>query len=95
MKSFSEYALEKMLDLYRNHPNEVGSALKKSDPATYANSQSTDCITYVLNVVSYAFEKRGNSAAAKKVWTLGKYGTSLAQYLVNEHKWSGIYITLM
>ena len=89
MKTFSDYALEKLTDLYKNHSHEVGSELKKADPVTYKSYESTDCITYALNVIGYAFKKVGNEKAAKKAWTLGKHGTDLAAFLVNEHKMEG------
>ncbi|MFC1749685.1 hypothetical protein ACFL2V_12865 [Pseudomonadota bacterium] len=92
MKPFSDFAYERLLDLYNNHSHEVGSELKKDDPAKYAKYKSTDCITYALNVISHAFENTGNPAAAKKVWKLGKHGTELAKYLVESHNWKGVYI---
>lgn len=91
-KTFSDYAYEKLIDLYNNHSHEVGSSLKKTDPIKYKSYDSTDCITYSLNVISYAFNKVGNEAAAKHVWGLGKHGTELAKYLVTHHNWKGIYI---
>lgn len=32
MKTFTDYAHEKMMDLFNNHSNEVGSELKKKRP---------------------------------------------------------------
>jgi hypothetical protein len=92
MKTFSEYASEKLLEFFNNHSHEVGSELKKKDPVKYKEYESTDCITYSLRVISYAFEKLGNVEAARKVWTLGGKGTDLAKYLVDFHGWKGIYI---
>ena len=92
MKTFTDYAHEKMMDLFNNHSNEVGSKLNKKDPTKYKDYTSTDCITYTLNVISYAFKKTGNDAAARQVWKLGKRGTELAKYLVNTHNWKGVYI---
>ncbi|MGD8782902.1 MAG: hypothetical protein PVG75_00615 [Thioalkalispiraceae bacterium] len=92
MKKFSDYAYAKLIDLYNNHSHEVGSQLKAMDPAKYKSLKSTDCITYALNVMSYAFEQTGNKEAAKKVWSLGQHGNELAAYLVNQHNWKGIYI---
>lgn len=82
----------KLIDLYKNHDKEVGIELKKSNPVKYKDYKSTDCITYSLNVISYAFEKAGNTVAAKHVWSLGKRGADLASYLVNTHGWKGVYI---
>lgn len=92
MKSFSEYALEKLVGLYRNHAHEVGSVLYASNPEKYKSYVPTDCITYVLNVIAYAFEKCGDGESAKQVRRLGRHGTEVAEYLVKRHKWRGVYI---
>ena len=92
MKQFSDYAFEKLTDLYLHHSHEVGSELLKLDPEAYKSYVATDCITYALNVIAYAFEQRGDSGAAKQAWQLGKHGTKLAAYLVKQHQWKGIYI---
>ena len=92
MSSFSDYAQQKLIDLYENHSHEVGIKLKESDPVKYKDYESTDCITYALNVISFAFKSIGNDDAAKKSWSLGKFGTELAKYLVDIHSWKGIYI---
>jgi len=92
MKTFSDFAQEKLKDLFDNHSHEVGSELKKIDPNKYMKYESTDCITYSLNVLSYAFKKQGNTKAASQVWKLGERGTDLARYLVNTHNWKGVYI---
>ena len=92
MKTFSDHAQEKLVGLYNNHAHEVGSVLLKSDPEKYKSYSATDCITYVLNVLGYAFEKTGDAKAAKHVWRLGKHGTELGTYLVKRHGWKGVYI---
>jgi hypothetical protein len=101
MTSFSQFAAQKMIDLYHNHSNEVGSELKKTDPALYSHFTSTDCITYVLNVLSHAYEKSGDMAFARDIWTYGKdpndpgkrfKGSILGRKLVSEKKWVGIYV---
>jgi hypothetical protein len=92
MSAFTAHALEKMLDLFNNHDHEVGSQLKKFDPETFKDYTSTDCITYVLNVLTHAFQATGDAAAAVKAKGLGARGTDLAKYLVTSHKWKGIYI---
>jgi hypothetical protein len=92
MKSFSDFAKDKLIDLFNNHSHEVGSQLKLLDPKKYDTFKSTDCITYSLNVIAYAFKKIGNDEAARKSWSLGKHGTELAAYLVNTHRWEGVYI---
>ncbi len=92
MPSFTDVAYDKLIDLYNNHDKEVGSELKKTDPVKYKDFKSTDCITYALNVISHAFESTGDPASAKKAWSLGKHGTELAAYLVNSHRWQGVYV---
>lgn len=92
MKTFSEHAYEKLIDLYEHHDHEVGSELKKKDPAACETYAATNCITYVLNVLSHAFKGIGDDKAARHVWTLGEHGTDLAAYLVNKHGWKGVYI---
>ena len=92
MPTFSDIAYDKLLDLYKNHAKEVGSQLKKREPETYKGFQATDCITYVINVLTHTFKSLGNEVAAKNVRNLGAYGTELAKYLVDKHAWTGIYI---
>lgn len=91
-KSFSDHARDKLIELYNFHPNEVGCELKKQDPAAYAGYSITSCITYAINVISYAFEQVGKPGAAKHVRKLGKHGNELSHYLVTTHNWQGIYI---
>jgi hypothetical protein len=90
--TFSFHALKRMLYLFANHEDEVGSVLKPLDPAKYGKYKSTDCITYVIHVLSYAFEQMHDEAAARSVRSLGKAGTELVRYLVDHHDWSGVYI---
>ena len=85
--TFTDYAFEKMMDLYTNHNHECGSQIASSHP----DKKPTDCITYVINVLKHAFEKDGRKPVAEKVAKLGKKGTELAAYLVKEQKWTGIY----
>ena len=92
MKTFSDHAYDKLIDLFNNHSNEVGSQLKISEPIKYKDHKSTDCITYALNVIGYAFKQLGKEDAANKTWKVGSKGTDLAKYLVNSHNWKGIYI---
>jgi hypothetical protein len=85
--SFTDYAFEKMMDLYNNHSDECGSQIASAHP----DKKPTDCITYVINVLTYAFEKDGRKSVAQKVAKLGNKGTELGAYLVNDQKWTGIY----
>lgn len=91
-RNFTYYAHRKMIDLYNNHDHEVGSELYKSDPDFYKDYKRTNCITYVLNSISYGFKKMGNAHAANKVWDYIIRGTDLASYLIHHHDWEGIYL---
>lgn len=72
--------------------------LKKKYPKQYDKYdkyESTDCITYVLNVLSYAYKEVGNNQMAKDIWFMGKEnrqadfkGTILAKRLVNNKNWA-------
>jgi hypothetical protein len=90
-KTFSDYALEEIDDVFANHSNHVGSVLKRSDPAKYAAYIASDCITFVIWVLQHAFRETGNPIAADKVGTLGAKGTDLAKYLIDQHHWHGVY----
>ena len=91
-KKFTDYALAKMMDLFHHHDHEVGSQLKKAEPYEYKDYQATDCITYVLNVLTHAFNEVGDEKSAKRAWRLGAHGTELAKYLVKKHHWKAVYI---
>ncbi len=92
MSTYSNYAVLKMRDLVVNHQHEVGRELKKAYPEKYKDLQATDCITYVLNVLSHGFRQVGDDGSAKEVWKYGERGVDLAKYLVTDHSWRGIYI---
>jgi hypothetical protein len=92
MKMFSDFAYEKLVALYAKHGHEVGRVLFESNPEKYKSFSVTDCITYALNVIAYAFEQTGDNRAAKQIWKLGKHGTDLSAYLVKTHNWKGVYI---
>ena len=74
--SFSQHAYDKMIGLYQNHEHEVG----RKYTGDKTGKQSTDCITYVINVLSYAFEQVGDTKAAAEVRKRGN-GIPLAKYL--------------
>jgi len=86
-KSLTDHALDKMKELYENHEHEVGSQYSGDVPA---GAKKTDCITYVLNVLEYAYEKIGKKDIAKKIWSYGKKGTALAKYL-QTLGWKAVY----
>lgn len=87
MTNFTNHAHNKMMDLFSNHSHEVGSQIASAHPG----KTPTDCITYIINVLKYAFEKSGDKAISDKVAKLGEYGTKLAAYLVNNQNWKGVY----
>lgn len=100
MSTLSVVAKNKALDLYRNHSHEVGSELKRKYPKKYEKYESTDCITYVLKVLSHAYKEIGNTQMSKDIWFMGKEnkgadfkGTTLAKRLVNNKNWAGIYVS--
>jgi hypothetical protein len=84
MATLTDYAYAKMLDLYKNHSHEVGS----SYPGDKTGKQVTDCITYVQNVIRYAYTKVGKPEVSKRI-NFAK-GTDLATYLVGLG-WRGCY----
>ncbi|HEV7859650.1 MAG TPA: hypothetical protein VGO91_13625 [Pyrinomonadaceae bacterium] len=95
--TFSEYAEKRMWDLLKDYSTQVGShrgeyLRRNSLPDDMAGKTRTDCITYVINVLKYAFEQIGNREAARKVGGLGEHGTELAAYLTGigwkAHYWN-------
>jgi hypothetical protein len=98
---FSDFAVEKMLDMYKNHSNQVGIKVKQAHPEKYKNYVSMDCITYVLTVLKYAYEKVGDpnsqtvfsDGIAPSGHFKGKYvGMILAEKLVKQRHWDAIYV---
>jgi len=86
-KSLSDHAYEKMIDLYKNHKHEVG---RKYQGACPQGAEKTDCITYCLNVLEYAYEMVGRKDVADTIRKKGKRGTDLAAYL-KTLGWKAIY----
>jgi RHS repeat-associated protein len=84
-RSFSDYAIEKMEDLYSNHSHQTGSRSGETGKA------KTDCITYVMQVLVYAFQKVSDEQAAQSVRQKANKGTELAAYLVREKGWKAYY----
>lgn len=91
-KTFADHAKFKLLDLFAHHDNEVGSQLYKEDPVKYHNYKQTDCITYGMNCMTYAFKQLGDEDSAKKIWHYIVSGADVAAYLVQVHNWECIYI---
>jgi hypothetical protein len=80
--SLSEWAEKKMWDLYKSHDHEVGSHYT----GDRTGKQLTDCITYIKNVLMYAYENIGRRDAANhilKIWQDTRSGIDLAHYLVS------------
>lgn len=90
-RSFSRYAVDKINDILVNHSNHVGSKLKRSDPKKYKSFIASDCITFTIWVLKYAYSNTGNTTAEKRVANLGYKGTELAKYLIKIHSWQAIY----
>lgn len=93
--TFSEHAEKHMWDLLKDYRNQVGSERAKylrenGLPDDTQGKIKTDCITYVINVLKYAFEQTGRKDVARKVGGLGKHGTELAKYLTDIH-WKAHY----
>lgn len=95
--TFSEHAEKRMWDLLKDYATQVGSKRaeflrQRGLPDDTQGKTPTDCITYVINVLKYAFAQTGQAAVARKVGGLGAYGTSLAAYLTTiswtAHYWN-------
>ena len=84
--TFSEWAEKKLWDLYKDHGDEVGSHY----PGDRRGNRLTDCITYVHNVIEYAYERIGRKDIADAIHKLSKEGMPLADYLINIG-WKGHY----
>ena len=89
-KSFSDFAVEKLLELYSYHEHEIGI---QHPSAVTSGLKKTDCITYAINSMEYAFSQVGDQKSAKKVRKLGKYGHELAQFLIKNQGWRTVYVT--
>lgn len=95
-RSLSTLALNKMWDLFKHHPNQVGSKRREwlrenGLPDDTAGRQTTDCIFYVIQVLKHAYNELGRRDVARRIGGLGKYGTQLADYLVRQLGWKAHY----
>jgi hypothetical protein len=111
--SFSEYAENRMWDLLKTHPNQLGRALwidfescRRDErlskgsvtscdifkpyadfDAQFRNWERTDCQTYVLDVIKYAYQKTGQIAVYRGLINTfknrGTTGTVMAKYLTD------------
>jgi hypothetical protein len=107
MPTFEDYALEKMQQLMAHKQNQIGSLLFKrvqqictAAPANpdcktawpvVKKMDVTDCITFAMHVLAYAFEQTGQKSRAEQVRRHSKRGTSLASYLVQSCNWKAYY----
>lgn len=98
-ESFTRVASNKMWDLFKDHPNQVGSnrkrwLLKRGLPDDTEGRQRTDCITYVKAVLVAAYEHLGqkaNATGVKRALAPNGLGTDLADYLVRQLGWKAHY----
>ena len=67
VKEYSDYAVDRLLDLYANHSHQIGSQCSSANQKEYKGFDKTDCITYVRDVVLRAFRDAGQGAAAEAV----------------------------
>lgn len=89
----------KMWDLFKHHPNQVGShrsvwLRNKRLPDDTRGRQKTDCITYVKAVLVSAYEQIGKKMIAdgiRKALGTKALGTDLADYLVRQVGWKAHY----
>lgn len=88
MKSFSQYAVEKMNALRNSASSQYGSQYKGSRKE---GKTQTNCIDFVVKVLADAYEKIGKADVAKDVRKLRDKGTDVAKYLVENRKWSAHY----
>ncbi len=88
LRGLTDYAHEKMWELFNNHGHEVGSNF----PGYKRGRQDTNCITYVRHVLEYAYRKIGRRDVADAIHRLPKDGMPLANYLVSlgwkPHYWN-------
>jgi hypothetical protein len=76
-RNFSEHAEAKMWDLLKDSDNQVGRIYG----GDHQGKTWTDCITYVMNVLMFAFEQTGQPEKAAKVRENAHEGMKLAKYL--------------
>jgi hypothetical protein len=86
-RTFSEHAEKRMWDLKKDYATQVGSHYGGADGV---GKTKTDCITYVMNVLTYAFEKTGKPEYAAGVRANASKGTDLGHYLVGRG-WKAYY----
>ena len=84
--TLSGHALHNTLMLYKDHEHEVGREIASQ----YPDKVVTDCITYSLNVLKYAYNMMGEEDIAKKLGRLGGFGMNVASYL-RTLGWKAIY----
>jgi hypothetical protein len=86
-RTFSDHAEKRVWDLMKDYKNQVGSQYSGPDAEGKAK---TDCITYVMQVLTYAFEQTGDAESAGGVRAHSQKGTELAHFLVGRG-WNAYY----
>jgi hypothetical protein len=87
MSRYNDYALDKIQTLLDTRADQVGR-LYEGDKT---GKGQTDCITFVMQVLVYAYEKLGLKEVAQAVKNRAKKGTALAEYLVTKRTWKAHY----
>jgi RHS repeat-associated protein len=86
MESLSNLLEQRMLYLYNNHGNQVGSKNVNPPPGC----TKTDCITYCYQVIEWAYQQMGQKSIADQVYQKRTLGTDLAKYL-QSIGWKAVY----
>jgi hypothetical protein len=98
--SFSSAAENVMWDLFKSHPNQVGSKrrvalLRNHLPDDTSGRTTTDCITYVAMVLTKAYEMVNRKVDAdgirRNLAANRARGLPLARHLVDKLGWSAHY----
>lgn len=94
MSSFSTLAKQDMLYRYNNPLKKVGRLTYEQNPKYFDEHgfEWTDCITYVANVLRTTFKKLNNQPAVSGVTKNSASGVQLAQYLISNYDWEGVYV---
>lgn len=85
-KTFSDFAIEKMDELYLNRSTQVGSQVRPVP----AGCSTTDCITFCIQVLEYAYAAIGRPELSRRIRSLGTHGTELGAFLKGQG-WKAVY----
>ena len=79
-KTFSQYAENKMWELFKHHDDQVGNRY----PGDHQGKSVTDCTIYVCQTLEYAFEQMGQTDRSRVIHGFRtKSGRDMALYLVS------------